>query len=78
MFIKMFLKRNTMAGKVYAYRLFLSFKTLVTYNQKLTSRRTTVSFGRQLPSGITRFFARNYPMSGANIQGFIKGCEFRV
>ena len=29
--MKMFIKRETRAGKVYAYRMLLSFKTLVTF-----------------------------------------------
>ena len=57
----MYLKRKTIAGKSYAYRMLLSFKTL------LTSARTTVSFVKQFSLDITLFFARHCQMSGANI-----------
>ena len=61
----MFIKRKTRGGKVYAYGMLVSFKTLETY---LTSRRTTLFFVKQLLSDITQFFAGDCPMSGANIQ----------
>ena len=57
----MYLKRKTIAGKPYAYRMLLSFKTL------LTSAWTIVSVVKQFSSDITLFFARHCPMSGTNI-----------
>ena len=59
----MFIKRKTTAGKVYAYRMVVSFKMLVYF---LTSHRTTVSV--LLSLDITRFFAGHCRMPCANIQ----------
>ena len=61
--ITMFIKRKTTAGKVYAYRMVVSFKMLVYF---LTSHRTTVSV--LLSLDITRFFAGHCRMPCANIQ----------
>ena len=59
----MFIKNETRAGKAYAHRMLLSFKTLVANNIFLTSRRTTVSVVKQFLSDIIQFFAGHYPMS---------------
>ena len=69
----MFIKRKNRAGKTYACRMLLSIKTdVVCINPSfLTSQKTTVSVVKQLSLGITRFFAGNCPMSGANIQGCV-------
>ena len=64
----MFIKRKTRAGKAYAYRMLLSFKTLLTYNFFLSSRRSNVSVVKQLLMDATQFFAGYCPMSGATIQ----------
>ena len=61
----MLTKRKTRARKAYAYRMPLSFKTLVTF---FFSRVTTVSVLKQFSSEITRFFPRHWQMSDANIQ----------
>ena len=63
----MFIKRKTRAGKVYAYRMLPSFKTLVTYKQ-FFKLHAGLSFMKQLLPDITRFFAGHCPMSVANIQ----------
>ena len=55
---KLFLKRKTREGTVYAHQMLLSFKASVA----LTSRQTTVSV-RQFSSNITRFFVGHCPMS---------------
>ena len=52
---------KTKAVKAYTYRMLLIFKTPVTYKKKLTSRWAT-------SSDISRFFAGQYPISGANVQ----------
>ena len=65
----MFIKRKVRAGKAYASRMFLSFKTSVTFIKNvLISRRTTVSVAKHLSSDKTLFFAGSCPMSGASIQ----------
>ena len=60
----MFIKRKTRLGKAYAYRMILSFKTLVTFMKFWT----TVPVVKQLPSYI---FTEHCPMPGANIQACI-------
>ena len=64
----MFIKRETRAGKVYAYQMPLSFKMLVVFFFFLTSCQTTVSVVKQFSSDIIRFFARHCLMYGADIQ----------
>ena len=63
----MFIKRETRAGKVYAYQMRLSFKMLVVFFF-LTSCQTTVSVVKQFSSDIIRFFAGHCRMYGADIQ----------
>ena len=53
----MFIKKPK-AVRAYAYRMLLSFKTLIIYKKKINSRRTTVSLVKQTSSDITRFFAK--------------------
>ena len=62
----MFIKRKTRAGKAYAYRMLLSFKTSLTYKKNLTSRRTTVFVVKLLLSDITRVFSGHCPMAGGH------------
>ena len=72
--IKMLIKRKTRPGKSYACQMLLSFKTLVTYNLLLTSRKTFVSVVKQLSLDITRFFVGHCPVSIAVIQAIINIC----
>ena len=65
--LKIFIKSKTRAGKAYAYRMLLSFKTLVAYKKISTSRWTTVFVVKQFLSDIIQFVAGHCPMSGANI-----------
>ena len=51
--IKMFIKREIRGGKTYVYRMVLSFKTSVTFDFFVTSRRTPVSVVKQFSSDIT-------------------------
>ena len=69
--IKMFIKREIRGGKTYVYRMVLSFKTSVTVDFFVTSRRTPVSVVEQFSSDITWFFAKHCLMSGANIQAWL-------
>ena len=66
--IKMFIKRETGTGKIYAYRILLSFKMSVTLIFFFTLRRTTAPFVKPFSLDIIQFFVRHCPMSGANIQ----------
>ena len=64
----MFIKRKTRAGKTYdTYRMFLSFKILATYKKRFN-----------FTSDITRFFAGQCPMPGANIQACIQTSELLI
>ena len=49
---------KTRTGKTYAYQMYVSFKTSVTYKSFLISHWTTVSVVKQLSSEITQFFCR--------------------
>ena len=61
----MLIKRKTRVGKAYPYRILLSFKTLVTYKKKFN-----ITPDNCVRFEATRFFARHYPMSCANIQAW--------
>ena len=51
----MFIKRETRAGKTYAYRMLLGFKTSMTYKKKIFSRQTTESVVKELLSDMHPF-----------------------